>query len=137
MKKVISVITIICSIISSVIFTSSAEDPETLTFYYRHGVEVTVEVNENLTYEQLQRIADHIAGEEVEQIGDQIQLHPQCAAGNHDLVYTHSTKVTHNVYTTSPKCVSEDYRVGTCCRIGCFFVTEELISSIRINTCHG
>ena len=137
MKKAISLIIVICSIISSVIFSSSAEEPETITFYYMHGVEVNVELNENLTYEQLQRIADHIAGEELEQEGDQIQLHPQCAAGNHDLEYTVAIRVTHNVYTTSPKCVREKYNVGTCCRIGCYFMTEELISSSRTSSCHG
>jgi len=137
-KKIISFVLIICTVLCCISFSSSAEEPESETFYYRHGVEVTVEYADGLDYDDLQRIADHLAGEElIPPEGDGIMLHPQCAAGNHELVYTTSTTINHNVYTGSYKCVRNKYSVATCDRIGCYYVQETLISSERINTCHG
>lgn len=137
-KKIASVILSLAAILSTVIFCSNAEnEPTVYSFTYRHGVEVIVEDTNGLPYEQIKRIADHIAGEEIEDEADHLTLNPQCAAGNHDLISTKVTRITHNVYTTSYKCVANYYFVYTCQRIGCFYEIEEFDSSKRIDTCHG
>ena len=58
-----------------------------------------------------------------------------CTLFGHDYVTKSVTTVTHNVYTTSPKCVMNTYDTKTCQRCG--HVETELTSSVRISTCHG
>ena len=136
-KRVITIVLIICTALCCTTFVGSAE-PLSETFYYEGGVEVTVEYRPGLSYDDLHRIADTLAGVEITPPeGDSIMLHPQCAAGNHALVSTYSYVTEHNVYSTSPKCVKKTYLVETCERMGCFFSTTTLISSLRISTCHG
>lgn len=136
-KNLLALLLSVCLFASVPLRTIASNDVETVTFYYRHGVEVIVEVNENLTYEQLKRIADHIAGEEIEDESDHLMLNPQCAAGNHDLSTTSSTRIDHNAYTTSPKCSIKKYSVTVCNRVGCFYLVEELKEVGRTAACHG
>ena len=137
MKKIIALSLSIVLVLFNVILPSAAVQPETITFYYRHNKEVVVEVNENLSYEKLKLIADHIAGEVIEDEANNILLVPQCENGNHDLSYTNAKYTSHNVYSTSPKCVEKEYRIGICNRVGCKYREETLISSKRISSCHG
>lgn len=58
-----------------------------------------------------------------------------CTLFGHNYTTTASTSVTHNVYTTSPKCVRNTYETKTCTRCG--HTETELIESVRISTCHG
>ena len=137
-KKIVSIFLSLAAILSTVVFCSNAEDePTVYSFTYRHGVEVIVEDTNGLPYEQIKRIADHIAGEEIEDETDHIMLNPQCAAGNHDLVCTYVTRTDHNVYSAPLRCLAKYYNVYTCCRIGCFYEIEEFESSKRVNDGHG
>ena len=58
-----------------------------------------------------------------------------CTLFGHNYTVTTSTTVTHNVYTTSPKCVMNTYETKTCTRCG--HTEKTLLSSTRISTCHG
>lgn len=58
-----------------------------------------------------------------------------CTLFGHKNTTSTSVTVTHNVYTTSPKCVKDTYTTYTCTRCG--NVETVLTDSIRISTCHG
>lgn len=58
-----------------------------------------------------------------------------CTLFGHNYETTISYTVTHNVYTTSPKCVKKTYTTYTCSRCG--HVETELTKTERISTCHG
>lgn len=136
-NKMLAVLLSLCLLTAIPFHIAATDEPEIVTFYYRHGFEVIVEVNNDLSYEQMKQIADHLAGEEIENSCEQIMLNPQCAAGNHDITTTIAYTYDHNVYTTSPKCVEKKYLVSTCTRIGCFYTMQELKETNRISTCHG
>jgi|GEM_PF-2204608 len=138
MKKIIALVITICSVVCCITFGSAAEDENTVTFYYRNGVEVTAELNDDLTYDQIKSIADRIAGEEIETGDpDSIMTNPQCAAGNHLLTYTSFSSLKHNVSATSPKCRRYYYTIATCTRIGCEYENTTLTKTEYITDCHG
>jgi hypothetical protein len=58
-----------------------------------------------------------------------------CDIFGHNLTTTTAVEVTHNVYTTSPKCVRKTYNGEYCTR--CDYINKTLKSSVRISTCHG
>lgn len=137
LKRILSIVLSVCVLSAIPLRIIASREQETVTFYYRHGLEVTVELNESLTFEQIKRIADQIAGEQVEEETDHIMLNPQCAAGNHDITTVNSSSIKHNVYTSSPKCLYQEYTTSTCTRIGCFYSVVDVTFSRRISDCHG
>lgn len=142
MKRIISCIIALCAIITCFVISGSAEGMDTLTFYYDNDVEVIIEINDDLTYDQMKHIADTLAGggilnEGSAGGGEGMLLHPQCAAGNHDITTTNATIVRHNVYPAPGKCAKDVYSVETCTRIGCYYEVYNLLYSERIATCHG
>ena len=58
-----------------------------------------------------------------------------CDLFGHKNTTSTSVTVSHNVYTTSPKCVQNSYITYTCTRCG--NVETVLQESRRISTCHG
>ena len=142
MRRIISILIAICAIVSCTVFYGSAEGMDTLTFYYDNDVEVIVEINNDLTYDQMKHIADTLAGDGLLNGGtigggEGTLLNPQCAAGNHDITTTYSTIIRHNVYPSPGRCAEDRYRVETCTRIGCYYEVYNLMYSDRIITCHG
>ncbi|MBR6916800.1 MAG: hypothetical protein IKN38_01320 [Clostridia bacterium] len=134
--KIISVTLVLLAISFCVPFGSFAEG-EPVTFYYNNGqVEVTFEDPTDISYEKMQFIADKLAGVGLQSPGgDSIMLNPECAAGNHLIDHKTVSRVAHNVYTTSPKCVRNTYYVTYCKRSNCDYYVEILTNSERI-LCH-
>lgn len=56
-----------------------------------------------------------------------------CTLLGHKLETSVSTVITHKVYSTAPRCVSERYSVETCSR--CDYTNSELISRTIISCC--
>lgn len=92
--------------------------------------EVTIYIQQDLPEEVQQRILAHFNGEETAQ-----PRNVTCDLFGHSNTTSTATKIFHNVYPTSPKCVKNIYNVYTCTRCG--NVEEELVSSTRISSCHG
>lgn len=132
------ILTLIISLTLAVFCSASSEDKS--TFYYDNGKEITV-INDSLSYPEKKLIADYYAyglestfpnrGE------TQINASILCTLFGHDLTTTYVSEVIHNVYTTSPKCVSNEYEFNYCTRSSCDYIESHQTSSIRISTCHG
>ena len=143
MKRIISIVLIVSTILVGVSAFVYADDltNQTIMVFYYPDKEITVENPNGLDYETMKFIADSIA------YGDSPQLeNPShvalpanilCTLFGHDLTTSYVSEVTHNVYTTSPKCVKKTYEVVTCTRSSCDYFEKTLISSKRISTCHG
>lgn len=138
MKKALSFVAIALTVVC-VLSSASIAERNPVTFYYDNDVEVTAELNEELGYERIKSIADRIAAGDIRdgESEEPTRLNPQCAAGNHALTYTTFYRTDHNVYPAPKRCVRYTYQNATCTRIGCSYSVENLISSERINTCHG
>ena len=143
MKKTISIVLIISTLLvgaSSFVYADDLTNLNTMVFYYPDK-EITVENPDGLDYETMKYIADSIA------YGEQVQLeNPShiampanilCTLFGHNLTTSYVSEVTHNVYTTSPKCVKKTYEVIPCTRSSCDYFEKNLISSARISSCHG
>lgn len=134
MKKTVSFIMAMCLLICGCSLTGSAADAKSNVFYYKDNtVEVTV-LGDDISYDKMKQIADCVAG--VEDDDGVSECGIACIFG-HKLETTTSTSVTHNAYTTSPKCVKNTYSVEYCTRSSCDYSSKTLISSTRIATCHG
>ena len=70
-----------------------------------------------------------INGEEVENPRNLL-----CLFG-HSTTTTTVLAVTHNYYTTSPKCREQTYRIIYCTRSGCNYNTSSVIRDMRILCC--
>ena len=70
-----------------------------------------------------------INGEEVEKPRNLL-----CLFG-HSTTTTTVRAVTHNYWTTSPKCREQTYRIIYCTRSGCNYNTGSIIGDIRIHCC--
>ena len=141
MNKVIVkflIISLLISIMSVFCFASSGEG---YTFYYENGREIIV-LNPSLTYEEQKAIADYVAygiqpcEHSLEQ-GNTINTPLLCILFGHNLATTSVLEITHNVYTTSPKCVENEYTCTYCTRDSCDYIVKELIYSGRTAICHG
>ena len=120
-----------------------ADNPSNLTImvFYYPDKEITVENDDGLDYETMQFIADSIAYGDLPHLENPSHVampaNILCTLFGHDLTTSTVSEVTHNVYTTSPKCVRKIYDVTTCTRSGCDYFEKTLISSKRISSCHG
>ena len=143
MKKTICIIIAAVSIVAlSLSYQVFAEDgtEKTETFYYE-GKEITVTTSDDFSYEELQLIADQIAYGDLTPSGGleghSVNSSIFCTLFGHSIKTATAVEVTHNAYTTSPKCLQKTYRVETCERNNCDYYVKTLISSKRISTCHG
>ena len=80
----------------------------------------------------MKEIADFVAGVDNSEHVAPVGL--LCSIFGHKVTESTAKEITHNVYSTAPKCVEKVYTVKTCSRCDDYIETE-LISSIRIY-CH-
>lgn len=139
MKKALSLVLAAGLIVSSMAFGSSAYESENSNVFYYGDKEIIIE-GENLSQSEMQSIADYIAGYDEHQAsaddGDVSPCGLACLFG-HNIKTSYATEITHNVYTTSPKCVKKVYTVKTCTRSSCDYIEKTLDRSSRISSCHG
>lgn len=128
MKKIVSMIMAVC-LISAFTCVAGAADVDSNIFYYGDK-EIVVE-GENLSHEEMKAIADFVA--EGNDSGDASTYGLMCSLFGHNIEETTAREITHNVYSTAPKCVEKTYKVRTCSR--CDHIEKELIYSKRVN-CH-
>ena len=132
MKRIISLMSIICLLMCAFAMSSSAADNGSYTFIYDDR-EITVE-NPELSYEEMKAVADAVAGVETENEVSPCGI--LCIFG-HKISTSSVTETIHNAYTTTPKCVENIYDVESCTRTNCDYIVKTLIDSSRIATCHG
>ena len=84
---------------------------------------------DELCREKAEILTAVINGEEVENPRNLL-----CLFG-HSTTTTTVWAVTHNVYTTSPKCREQTYRIIYCTRSGCNYNTGSIIGDIRVPCC--
>lgn len=131
MKRMGSVILVLAFLISIMQIAVSAQDGYPAPAC--DECEVEVFIPEDLSPEVRAKILANMFGEtdsEPEQDRNII-----CTLFGHDYEITYSYSTSHNVYTTSPKCVRNTYKNSTCTRCG--HTETELYKSERISTCHG
>ena len=119
--------------------SAQARGDISFTFYYDDR-EITIE-STCIDMETAQQIADYIAYgltpagyiEPVNSMNTPIL----CVIFGHSLETTTAIETIHNVYTTSPKCVLNEYDVVRCIRENCDYIQKTLVYSTRISYCHG
>lgn len=132
MKKFISVMTVVALLVCGTVLNTSASDTSATTFIYEEK-EIIVE-NSDLSYDEKKVVADYVA--EVAPESDVSTCGILCIFG-HKLTTSTVTEITHNAYSTTPKCLQSIYQVESCTRDSCDYIEKTLISSRRISTCHG
>lgn len=109
------------------------------TFYYGDR-EITIESAHD-NEEEAKIIADYIAYDITPtgyiETREEIRRSLVCILFGHSIETYTAQEITHNVYTTSPKCVLKFYDVEICTRESCDYIQKTLISSTRISNCHG
>lgn len=139
MKKIISLVSAICIMITGATIGGSAAefvDSNTNTFYYGNK-EVSIS-DENISQEKMHFIADYIIGESITDVHEN-SVSPcgiACIFG-HKIETTTATETEHNAYSSSPKCLVKKYKIEYCTRSSCDYINKELISSYRTAVCHG
>lgn len=133
MKKVISfvlVLTLLFGAVQLFGITAGAEDgmvligeKDNMEVYVPDGLSPAVQAH----------ILAHIFGEDSQK--EEQDRNVICTLFGHNYTEAISVTVTHNVYTTSPKCVQKTLKTKTCTRCG--YTETEVLSSVRISTCHG
>ncbi len=128
MKKIVSMLMAIC-LVCALSCVAGAANVNSNIFYYGDK-EIIVE-GQDLSYEEMKEIADYIAGENNN--GGISAKGLTCSLFGHNISESTVKEITHNVYSTAPKCVKKTYKVRSCSR--CDYIEKELISSVRVN-CH-
>ncbi len=128
MKKVISFVMAVCLMFSVAVIASATSGNENI-FYYGE-TEITVEGND-LTYEEMKEIADFVAGVDNSEHVAPVGL--LCSIFGHKITESTVIEITHNVYSTAPRCVEKQYMVKSCSR--CDYIVKTLLNSYRVN-CH-
>ena len=139
MNKTIKAILISLLLVSLLSVVSFASNDSSYTFYYPDR-EITIE-SSRINEEEAQIIADYIVYGIVPvgyiELGDTIQTPLLCILFGHSIETYNAFETIHNVYTTSPKCVLNEYRVEICTRESCDYIQKTLTDSTRISICHG
>lgn len=135
MKKTLSFIMALCFIFLGATIKSSAVNTNTNTFFFENNKEVYV-YGEDIDQEKKQSIAHFISNVDEKETNDISPRGILCIFG-HKLATTTATEITHNAYSSSPKCLEKKYKVEYCTRSSCDYMTKELVDSIRISACHG
>lgn len=130
MKKLLSFVLAVCLMFSVTSIASAASDISDNVFYYGE-TEIIVEGND-LSYAEMKEIADYIAS--IDSLDHASPAGLICSIFGHNLTASTAIEITHNVYTTAPKCVEKQYTVETCSR--CDYIEKTLLNSYRIQ-CHG
>ena len=136
MKKAISLIMSLCLVLSAVTVGSLASDAPTNIFYYENNKEIQI-YDDGIELDKMQYIADYIAGANENDVNSETTPYGILCIFGHSLKTTYATETTHNVYSTSPKCVENTYKVEYCTRSSCDYISKELVDSYRTSACHG
>lgn len=133
MKKTISVLLALIFVFGmmqmSMVGASAVEDLVPADGNY----EVDVYVQEDLPQDIQALILAHFYG--ITAYDGEQTRNILCTLFGHKNETSVTISITHNVYTTSPKCVQNTYLTYTCTRCG--NVETELTGSERVSTCHG
>lgn len=133
MKKIGSIILVLAFLIGMMQMVVTAQDNVEDYTSIGSDCEVDVYIPEDISPEVRAKILAYMFGEgNTDPEQDRNIL---CTLFGHSFETTTTYAVTHNVYTTSPKCVRNTYKTNTCTRCG--YVETELVRSERISTCHG
>ena len=132
MKRVWSIILVLAFLAGIMQIGAFAEDKVVNLVPENGEYEVQYFIPNDLSPNTQAQILAYMRGEDTEPNQDRNII---CTLFGHDFTTTTTSSVTHNVYTTSPKCVRNTYETRTCTRCG--HVETELIDSVRISTCHG
>lgn len=135
MKKFISLFAALSLMITGATIGSSAADTNSNIFNYGFDKEIIIEDN-SISQEKMQFIADYVADESSNTDNEISTCGLACLFG-HSIKTTYATQTTHNAYSTSPKCLIQDFKVEYCTRSSCDYITKELIDSYRTGRCHG
>ena len=139
MKKIISLVSAICMMITGAAIGSSAaefEDTNINTFNYGNK-EICIS-DENISHEKMQFIADYIAeGSFADMHENNVSPCGLACLFGHKIETTAATETEHNAYSSSPKCLVKKYKIEYCTRSSCDYIKKELISSYRTAVCHG
>lgn len=130
MKKFISLIMAISLVFSIACIASAAENDTNANVFYYGEKEIIVE-GQDLSYTQMKKVADYVAGEH--SLGDISVKGISCSLFGHKITKSSVTEITHNVYSTSPKCVEKIYKVSSCSK--CDYIDKTLERTTRIR-CH-
>jgi len=133
MKRIGSIILVLAFLIGVIQITVSAQGNVNNLVPAGGDYEVDVYIPEDLSPEVQAKILAYMFGTEASE--PEQNRNVLCTLFGHNYEITYSTSVTHNVYTTSPKCVRNTYKASTCTRCG--HSETELYKSERISTCHG
>lgn len=126
MRKATSFVLAVCLLFSVATISGAASDNNDNTFYYGE-TEITVE-GTDLSYAEMKEIADYVAGAD-----HASTCGLMCTVFGHNTTDATVKEITHNVYTTAPKCVQKVYTVTTCSR--CDYIDKELLMTTRVH-CH-
>lgn len=132
MKRAWSIILVLAFLAGIMQIGAFAEDKVVNLVPENGEYEVQYFIPNDLSPNTQAQILAYMRGEDTEPNQDRNII---CTLFGHDFTTTTTSSVTHNVYTTSPKCVRNTYETRTCTRCG--HVETELIDSVRISTCHG
>ncbi len=135
MKKTVSFIMALCLIFGGATIKSSAANTNTSTFFFENNKEVYVS-GEDIDQKKKQSIAHFISNVDENETNNISPRGILCIFG-HKLATTTTTEITHNAYSSSPKCLEKNYKVEYCTRASCDYMTKELVDSYRIADCHG
>ena len=133
MKKIISFVLVLTLLFGAVQFFGLTAGAEEKMVLIGEKDNVEVFVPEGLSPVVKAYIYEYYFGDDAQQ--NEQDRNILCTLFGHNYTVTTSVSVTHNVYTTSPKCVRNTYETKTCTRCG--HVETELVSSTRISSCHG
>ena len=129
MKKFVSFILTMSLVLSMLSFTIVAAVDTNNVFVYDNK-EIAF-YSDDLSYSEMKRIADCIADED--ESGGVSTLGILCTLLGHNLSTSYVKETVHSVYSTSPKCVVNQYTVQSCSR--CDYIEKTLTDTMRI-TCH-
>lgn len=133
MKRIGSVILVLAFLIGVMQIAVSAQGDVNNFASACSDFEIDVYIPKDLSPEVQAKIHAYMFGtEELEPKQDRDIL---CTLFGHNYEISYSYTVTHNVYTTSPKCLQKTYTTSTCTRCG--YTETELTSTKRISICHG
>lgn len=133
MKKIGSIVLVLAFMLGMVQLAASAQNKVENLVPANGTYEVHFYIPDELPADVRAKVLSYMRGEEVDEPEQDRNI--ICTLFGHDYTTTTSTSVTHNVYTTSPKCVKNTYENKTCTRCG--HTETVLTSSVRISTCHG
>lgn len=134
MKRISSIVLVLAFLIGIMQIAVPAQSKVENLVPANEAYEVHYYISDNIPLDMRAKILAQMSGaKDSEPEQDRNIL---CTLFGHKYEETGSSyTVTHNVYTTSPKCVRNAYTTYNCTRCG--DVKTELTSSERISTCHG